>query len=393
MTLTKRGIPIYIILSCCPLLHPIAIEATKKLGHPANKCSSSKEQKRNSNYIRWHNSVATRVSNTKQKASGHGVCSQRIEPIKFQAENCAMVSSNASLPSSPACRCNGTTALRFSNSIEAVAAISIPTAVFAVFGNLVVIVTVARTRSLHRPANILLSSLALSDLLVGALVQPTMIVILLSLNAGIGCCVTSVARSLFLFRYLNYFGVNPFVQIAVMSWDRYKAVSSPIIYRSTVKNKKTLRIVATAWLSWLAFYACTRILPSPFSRLPIVLSAGASAMIFIVVTQVATIRAIRRRNAAIDAMNASAERNAFAKEKKMAVTLRWILALNVLSFCPQALYSISVNIIGETTATHKVIFPWVRLMLCLNSCLGPIVYFWRHKNMRSAALQVLACAH
>ena len=304
-----------------------------------------------------------------------------------------MVTSNASLPSPSACQCNHTIAPESYYSNAAVVAISIPIAVFAIFTNGIVIVTVARTRSLHRPANILLSSLALSDLLVGATVQPAMIAILLSLNAGGSCCPSNVAPSrLVMEALLPFFGINPFVQICVMSWDRFKAVSSPMIYRAEVTNKKALVISVMSWLAWVALFVCIRIVPRSFTRV-FLIAAGASVVTFIVVIQVCTIRAIRRRNAQIADINASVERNAFAKEKKMAVTLRWILALNLLSFCPQILYSISALINGEVTATHKLLFPWVRLMLCLNSSLGPIVYFWRHKNMRSAALQLLACAH
>ena len=303
-----------------------------------------------------------------------------------------MVSSNASLASPSTCDCNGTIAPEIYNSNVAAVAFGVPTALFAVVSNGIVIVTVAKTRSLHRPANILLSSLALSDLLVGATIQPAMIAILLALNAGVSCCLPNLPLSMFLSRALTFLGVNPFVHICVMSWDRYKAVSNPMIYRVEVTNTKTLVISVMAWLAWLVFYLSTRLAPGPSSR-QLVLAAGTSSLIYIAVIQVGTIIAIRRRNAQIADINASNERNAFAKEKKMAVTLRWILAITVLSFLPQALYSLSAILNRGMTTTHMLLLPWVRLMLCLNSSFGPIVYFWRHKNMRSAALQLLACAH
>ena len=242
--------------------------------------------------------------------------------------------------------------------------------------------TVAKTRSLQRPANILLSSLALSDLLVGAVAQPALIARSLFQNIG-DCCLYDKVGKMW-YPVIPLLALNSFVQICVMSWDRFKAVSSPMIYRSTATNKKTLAVTVMAWLSWV-------IARSFIARLSNLLKSlcVASLLMTIAVTHVATIRAIRRRKSEIVDINASEERTAFAREKKMAVTLRWILAITVLSICPQILIGLLIGIRGA--ASLAPLQPWGMLLMCLNSSLSPIVYFWRHKNMRSAALRMLSC--
>ena len=266
-------------------------------------------------------------------------------------------------------------------------AFGVPTALFAVVSNGVVIATVAKTRSLQRPANILLSSLALSDLLVGAVAQPILMVFSLFENTH-DCCLYN-NPVLVWYSVIPFLVLNSFVQICVMSRDRYKAVSSPMIYRSTVTNKKTLAITVVAWLSWVVVFSCVEFGPDML-KLALTTLFGGSVLTIIGMTHLATIIAIRRRKTEIADMNASAERNAFTKEKKMAMTLRWILALTVLSMCPQIALNLFVVNTGNWEAVAHL-YPWGRLILCLNSSLSPIVYFWRHKNMRSAALQMLRC--
>ena len=300
-----------------------------------------------------------------------------------------MVSSNASLPSLSACECNETISPQLYYSNVAAVAFGVPTALFAVVSNGVVIATVAKTRSLQRPANILLSSLALGDLLVGAVVQPIWTVLSLVKNTGNCCRYNNAIRMAF--RIIPFFALNSFVQICVMSWDRYKAVSSPIVYRSTVSKKKTLAVAAMAWLVWVIVFSSLQF-GATFVRRVVGSLFGGSILAIIAVTHVGTIRAIRRRKTEIANINASEERNAFAKEKKMAVTLRWILALTVLSMCPQIVLNVFHNVVNTGNwEAMAYLFRWARLIMCLNSSLSPIVYFWRHKKMRSAAVQMLTC--
>ena len=296
-----------------------------------------------------------------------------------------MASSNASQPPPSACECNETISPQQYNSNVAAVAFGVPTVLFAVVSNGVVILTVAKTRSLQRPANILLSSLALGDLLVGAVAQPILMALSLLQNTGDCCLYNKVLRMWY--PVIPFFVLNSFVQIAVMSRDRYKAVSSPMLYRSTVTNKKTLTITVIAWLVWVISFSCIE-LGARIVRREAVSVFGASLLMLIGVTHVATIRAIRRRKTEIADINASEERNAFARERKMAVTLRWILALTVLSMCPQLLISLFKSIGSKYVAYPNPLGRWI---LCLNSSLSPIVYFWRHKNMRSGAFQMLTC--
>ena len=67
---------------------------------------------------------------------------------------------------------------------------NIPTSVAAAFGNLLVLVSIWRTSSLHLPSFVLLFNLALSDLCVGLIVQPAFVTATLARVARTMCSVS-----------------------------------------------------------------------------------------------------------------------------------------------------------------------------------------------------------
>ena len=122
-------------------------------------------------------------------------------------------------------------------NVVVLAAVNVPFCVFAFLANLVAIVAVAKTTALHKPCNILLCNLAFADCLSGVITQPLVIVRRLMLHrAHISCdyqfelyimnrCTHRITSLLF------------FVNIAVMSFDRYSALSKPLQYRANASNR------------------------------------------------------------------------------------------------------------------------------------------------------------
>ena len=103
------------------------------------------------------------------------------------------------------------------------AAVNVPFCVFAVFSNLVAIVAVVRTTALHKPSNMLLCSLAFADCLSGVISQPLFIVRRLIIHrAHISCDYQLELYTLFRCS-LTLASLLSFVNIAVMSFDRYCA--------------------------------------------------------------------------------------------------------------------------------------------------------------------------
>ena len=271
----------------------------------------------------------------------------------------------------------------FVNNLAA-AVVCAPVAAFTAISNAVVIVTVIRTASLQTPANILLCSLACGDFLVAVLPQPILVAILLSSNAGMDCCL--FGKLFMTHMYSTSVAFGSLVQVCVMCWDRLKATSDPLIYRSVVSKRKITVATVAAWVGWLCFSIGTVFLP--LNAKAVVCSLKVIAVFsFLVVSQVLTSRAMRAHNTSI--AGAIPQATAMAREKKMAVTVRWIIGASFVSGIPAIMYFVSVVVLGRDSLFCSLLSPWVKITLFSISAVNPIIYFWRHNNMRSAALEVV----
>lgn len=124
----------------------------------------------------------------------------------------------------------------FINSIL-LAAVNSPCAIFAFLSNLAVIVTVAKSPSLQRPSNILLSSLAFTDFLTAVTAQPMFIVWRLVLpNSKEPCSNQLLIFYLYYISYVFTAGLS-FLNVTIMSFHRHYAVSKPLVYMAEASKE------------------------------------------------------------------------------------------------------------------------------------------------------------
>ncbi|KAF7704313.1 5-hydroxytryptamine receptor 1B [Silurus meridionalis] len=109
--------------------------------------------------------------------------------------------------------------------------------------NAFVIATISRSRKLHTPANFLIASLALTDLLVSVLVMPVSALYTVSrtwtlgqvvcdiwLSSDITCCTASI------------------LHLCVIALDRYWAITDAVEYAKRRTTSRAAAMVATAWV-------------------------------------------------------------------------------------------------------------------------------------------------
>ena len=117
------------------------------------------------------------------------------------------------------------------------AVVSVPLCVFTFLSNVVAIVAVVKTPALHKPSNILLCSLASVDCLSGVTSQPIFIVRRLMIHRAHISCEYQLELYALHRCFLRLTPLLSFVIIAVMSFDRYSALSKPLQYRANASNK------------------------------------------------------------------------------------------------------------------------------------------------------------
>uniref|UniRef100_A0A3B1KIH5 Trace amine-associated receptor 10 n=1 Tax=Astyanax mexicanus TaxID=7994 RepID=A0A3B1KIH5_ASTMX len=99
--------------------------------------------------------------------------------------------------------------------------------ILTVFGNLFVIITVVHFKQLHMPTNFLVLSLAVTDLLLGALFMQYICKI--HNSVAIMLCSASI------------------INLSFISIDRYYAVCHPLLYHSKITSSVTVIMIVICW--------------------------------------------------------------------------------------------------------------------------------------------------
>ncbi|XP_048841342.1 trace amine-associated receptor 13c-like [Brienomyrus brachyistius] len=109
-------------------------------------------------------------------------------------------------------------------------------------GNLVIIISIAHFKQLHTPTNMLVMSLALADLLLGAVVMPFSMIRSVEGCWYFGDTFCSLHSTFYMF--LTSVSIFHLISIAV---DRYQAVCNPLRYHNTVTIPVAWLMVALSW--------------------------------------------------------------------------------------------------------------------------------------------------
>ncbi len=119
-----------------------------------------------------------------------------------------------------------------------------PLGVFTAFANLIFIIAIIRKERLRTAANLILTSMAVSDFLVGIIVIPLKIIIeILNLHQSSAC----------LLRQVNFFCAPIFIYTSLINTlffaaDRFFATVLPFRYLQHVIYKKYVAAIISAWL-------------------------------------------------------------------------------------------------------------------------------------------------
>ncbi|EPY72437.1 olfactory receptor 4F4 [Camelus ferus] len=111
-----------------------------------------------------------------------------------------------------------------------------------VFGNLLIVITVASDSHLQSPMYFLLANLSLIDLCLSSVTAPKMIADFFS-----KCKVISFKGCFAQIFLLHFFGGSELVILIAMAFDRYVAICKPLRYTTIMRGNVCVGIVAVAW--------------------------------------------------------------------------------------------------------------------------------------------------
>ncbi|XP_076012978.1 trace amine-associated receptor 13c-like [Genypterus blacodes] len=268
-----------------------------------------------------------------------------------------------------------------------------------VFLNLLVIISISHFRQLHTPTNLLLLSLATSDLFVGFLLMPVEIIYIESCWF-LGDLLCS------LYYVLDYMISSAAVaNMVLISVDRYVAICHPLSYPSKITQNRVKLCVCLCWM-FSAIYSslllndhlgqpgrsnscygeCVVVINSTAGVVDLVITFLIPISVIIVlysrvfVVALSQARAIRSHIATLTHRSGTVK--AKKSERKAARTLGIVIVVFLICFCPYY-YPI---LIGQETLIDASSAAFEIWLAHFSSCVNPIIYAffypWFRKSIK-----------
>ncbi|KAL6100537.1 uncharacterized protein ACO6RY_07660 [Pungitius sinensis] len=268
--------------------------------------------------------------------------------------------------------------------------------------NLVVIISVSFFRHLHTPTNILIVSLAVSDLIVGLLLMPVEILLTVScwFLGDLACA---------LFNYVFFIITSASVGTMVLiSLDRYLSICEPLHYATRVTVNRVRCCVCTCWLCSVCYSGvfaddgltqsgkysschgeCLIFIDYVMGAVDFVLTfALPVAVIVVLYVRVFAVAASQARSmrshAAVVTHQPPVGRKAKKSELKAARTLGVLVVLFLICFCPYH----TVSLVGDSHLSNLYV-SFVLYLFYFNSCLNPLIYALFYPWFRKAVKRIV----
>ncbi|XP_015822346.3 trace amine-associated receptor 13c-like [Nothobranchius furzeri] len=266
--------------------------------------------------------------------------------------------------------------------------------------NLLVIISISHFRQLHTPTNILLLSLAVSDLLVGLLLMPVEIIYI-----EICWFLGDILCTLY---YISDYVITSasVANMVLISLDRYLAICYPLHYATKVNKNRTQISVSLCWICSVVYrlFLLHDHLEEPgrsntcFGECVVIVSniAGVIDMIctfilpivFIIILYfrvfVEALSQARRLRCKVTA-GKLASVTIRKQEMKAALTLGVVVVVFLFCFCPYYFPSLE----GHDTWVNASSVAFEIWLAHLNSCLNPFIYAFCYPWFRKSIKLIL----
>ena len=278
-------------------------------------------------------------------------------------------------------------------------------AVPATFGNAVTILLIWKTPSLQYPSNVLISLLACSDFFVGTIVHPTFVVAYVALlrKEITKHCITLLVSDVFAW----IFGSASFLTLTLISLDKYIALYYSLRYKDIVTTKRVFSAVAVSWTLCSIFAPfilayVRKINVAVLFILPIFLFLiGVNSWCYYKI-----MRVVRQHHVQINVQARAFNHVAPSPEQvvpgqnsfqmsgymKSLKTAFYIAGAFVLCYIPLASFLSLLKFSPQNAISKHAISSILivaETVVYLNSSLNPVIYFWRVKKLRQAAVHQL----
>ena len=265
--------------------------------------------------------------------------------------------------------------------------------------NALVVIAVATRQRLRTPSNILLASMAGTDLFTGLVVQPIVVAVHVKRTLGDGpfCILQTVYEQLFLAS-----SITSFSHLVLIGIDRFIAVQKPLRYKFIVTKQRVKIGVILAW----AFTFCLRIpevilfaivsnqdLNFYDQIMSVILSIFGMFYVVVVVYMYGYIysESRRQKKRLKNEQLTQEEARKVKKDNKATNTITIILGVIFLTYLPSIIFAAVTSFSSNTVEPHviTIVWSWTDVFVMLGSLSNPLIYCWRFKKLRHVFLEML----
>ena len=258
--------------------------------------------------------------------------------------------------------------------------LNVPLMFISIIGNALVLAAILRTPSLRSaPSTVFLCSLAISDLLVGTIVQPVFITAKFKPGSSLEHAYNMLT--------LSACGVS-LTTITAISVDRFLALQYHMRYPNLMTTKRAIYTSATLWLISIML-SCLRFWNRNAHHLTIAVGIALCILIS-TFSYIRIYRIVRHHQLHIHAQQQAVESlnvdHNYNRSKKSAINTFIYYIWMILCYTPVAISVLTLAIYPERWTKAWILADTVAFM---NSSINPFLYCWRTRELRSAVLKTL----
>ena len=261
---------------------------------------------------------------------------------------------------------------------------------FTVLLNVLVIMAVKKRPSLQSNTNILLSCLAVTDLLTGLIVQPSFVAwksfyVLKNVNVTAFMEVQNY--------FLRFLTISSCLHLMLATCERLLAVKYTNYY-SYIVRKRNIKVSVLAVWSFSFIIGVLSFVKSDISKYSMKtlhFFALSFSIMFIVVTYIILYReTLRHRKRIRTQQLPQTEIERFVKENKALKTTVLVVGAVLLCFLPMTVYQLLTTVLSKQNQLllfasgemREILSIVIRTPGMLNSLVNPLIYCMRQKEMR-----------
>ncbi|XP_020906092.1 5-hydroxytryptamine receptor 1B-like [Exaiptasia diaphana] len=261
--------------------------------------------------------------------------------------------------------------------------------IFATLSNLSAIYTILKTSSLHRPSNVLIVGLAISDFFAGIIAYPCLVALQLSdlLQDITKFC--ALAKALW-FTLMILVSVS-LLTLTAVALDRFLALHYHMRYCQYVTNKGVAVVLVFIWsYSCLAGVLLVYLNREDTLRAHFIVLFVASLMDIYFLLKI--YKTAYRHSRQIQVQHQSVQPSSnLSQVRKSLNVMYFIIVAFVICYLPYVICSGAIGVSSESSGVLVIIYTIAEGLILLNSCINPVIYYWRIEEFRNATRIVFKC--